>query len=157
MTRLSSPDVSASLSGDTVQRARKVPLWSAVEPAQAETLPRRDDLINRIISASIFSSCVTMSRESKKTSDLYLSQESAVPPCGVQPLNTEVCLCPEDAAAADIMSFVCFAVNSTDATVGEGLLFATRRRMFCCCCCFYRFIQIRWLNSITLHNHNPDR
>lgn len=36
--------------------------------------------------------------------------------------KSEVCF------VADITSFVYFAVNSTDAAVGEGLLFATRRR-----------------------------
>lgn len=43
-------------------------------------------------------------------------------PCGVQPLKLN------EKNRGDITSFVYFAVNSTDAAVSEGLLFATRRR-----------------------------
>lgn len=74
-----------------------------------------------------------MSKESEKTTNLYLFMKVRRPAARRAAIKTRVkeacvCLSPEDAAVADIMSFVCFSVNSTDATVGEVLSFGTCRR-----------------------------
>lgn len=150
MTRLSSPDVSASLSADTVQRARKVPLWSPADPAQAGALPRKDDLINGIISASIFPQlCDNVKREQENKQSIFISES--------RPSRRMAC------------REVCFVPRGRGCGRHHGLCVFGSKFHGCSCWChtqthvllllllFYGFIQIRWLNSITLHNHNPDR
>lgn len=129
MTRLSSPRVSASLSGDTVQTwPQRATLVAGGSGAGLRARLAKDYLINRIISPSILSqSCDNVKGEQGKQPIYVYSWNFAVPPAAILTVmkKTNWRFASEEVSCTSCQRLpsVVFFQHLTDDTVGHGEVF----------------------------------
>lgn len=132
MTRLSSPHVSASLSGDTVQMwPQRATLVAGGGGAGLRARLAKDYLINRIISPSILSqSCDNVKGEQGKQPIYVYLWNFAIPPAAILTVmkknqKTKRRFASEEVSCAPCQRLpsVVFFQHLTDDTVGHGEVF----------------------------------